>query len=95
MTDVNTLDEIEFQHQIALNLARYVSKMAAQKEWIPQHFIPANRPDRSSLDSIIHQFENGTRYYLHADEMAEAFRANGIRVDGNKVYAKRINEPVY
>lgn len=92
---VRTIAEADFVNMVANGLARGVSKMAAQEEWIPKHFVPANRPDRSGLNSIKHEFEDGTRYYLHVEEMAEAFRANGIRVIGSKVYAKRINEPVY
>lgn len=92
---IRTIAEADFINMVANGLARGVSKMAAQKEWIPRHFVPAKCPDRSSLYSIKHEFEDGTRYYLHVEQMAEAFRANGIRVIGNKVFAKRINEPVY
>lgn len=92
---VRTFAKAAFLNMVANGLARGVSKMAAQEEWIPKHFVPAKRPDRSSIYSIKHEFEDGTRYYLHAEEMAEAFRANGIRVIGNKVFAKRINERVY
>ena len=70
-------------------LARGVSRLKAQNEWVPANFVPARRPYWSSLYGLKHQFENGSRYYLHEDEMAEAFRANGIKVVGEKVYAKR------
>jgi hypothetical protein len=86
---VKTIGEAIFLNVFVNGLARGVSKLKAQQEWIPAAFVPAHRPYRSSLYGLKHQFENGTRYYLHADEMAEAFRANGIKVIGGRVYAKR------
>lgn len=80
---------ILFLNAVANGLQRGSSRLAAQQKWIPQNFQPADRPCKSSLYGLKHQFENGTRYYLHEDEMAEAFRANGIKVVGEKVYAKR------
>jgi hypothetical protein len=86
---VETIGEVIFLSSIVNGLARGVSRLKAQNEWVPENFMPARRPYRSSLYGLKHQFENGTRYYLHEDEMAEAFRANGITVIGEKVYAKK------
>ena len=86
---VETIGEVLFLNTLANGLQRGVSRLKAQTEWIPTNFVPANRPHQSSLYGLKHQFENGTRYYLHEDEMAMAFRANGIKVEGERVYAKR------
>ena len=86
---VETMAEAILLNMLVNGLARGVSKLKAQQEWIPASFVPARRPYQSSLYGLKHQFENGTRYYLHEDEMAEAFHANGIKVEGEKVYVKR------
>ena len=86
---VETIGEAIFLNVFVNGLARGVSRLKAQRDWVPANFVPARRPYSSSLYSLKHQFENGTRYYLHEDEMAEAFRANGINIVGEKVYAKR------
>jgi hypothetical protein len=82
--------EILLLSVLANGLQRGVSRIKAQQEWIPQNFIAARWPYPSSLRSLKHQFEHRTRYYLHEDEMAKAFRANGIKVIGENVYAKRL-----
>jgi hypothetical protein len=87
---VETIGEAILLNAFVNGLARGVSRLKAQREWVPENFVPARRPYRSSLYGLKHQFENGTRYYLHSDEMAEAFRANGITVEGEKVYAKHL-----
>jgi hypothetical protein len=88
--EIESIAEAIFLNDIANGLQRGVSRIKAQQEWIPQNFIAARRPYQSSLRSLKHEFEHRTRYYLHEDEMAKAFRANGIRVIGGKVYAKRL-----
>jgi len=86
---VETIGEVILLNAFVNGLQRGVSRLKAQRKWVPANFVPARRPYSSSLYSLKHQFEHGTRYYLHEDEMAEAFRANGIKVEGEKVYAKR------
>jgi hypothetical protein len=86
---VETIGEAVFWNAFVNGLQRGVSRLKAQHEWVPQNFVRASRPYQSSLRSLKHLFEHGTRYYLHEDEMARAFRANGIRVVGGRVYAKQ------
>ena len=86
---VETIGEAIFLNAFVNGLARGVSKLKAQREWIPANFVPARRPYQQSLRSLKHEFEHGSRYYLHQDQMSTAFRANGIKVRGERVYAKR------
>jgi hypothetical protein len=86
---VETRAEAIFLNMIVNGLARGVSRLKAEREWIPANFVPARQPYRQSLRSLKHEFEHGSRYYLHEDEMARAFRVNGIAIKGERVYGKR------
>jgi hypothetical protein len=67
-------------------LDRHLSQRAAER-WIEAHLTPGKRPNRLSIHYWRSCVESDTRRYVPRGVMAAALAANGIRVDGDRVFA--------
>ena len=70
-------------------LDRDVSRRIATR-WVAKHLAPSTRRNRLGVDYWRSCVEHETHRYVPASIMRPALEANGIRVDGDRVFAKEV-----